>query len=875
MKIFVLMLIAFFSLFNCVAQKPPITFETFKTWAKVGNGGLSSDGKFAFYTIDKNKENGRLLVIKSTQSNWEKRIVNASDAYFTKDSKWLLAKLLNDSLLVLNLKANRSFILPNAKEFKLFNRGKKIGIIYLNEKHHLITLDLESEYPSNRIADHAAEFIINSTGSAVIVKKQLEDKRILLEWIDLNSKYSKIIYCGDTVGPIIFDRYSTQVAFLSKCKGLNELWYFKKYGKESVRLALDRQNGIDTALHIDARHFQFSGDAESIFFSLKTNTQEVDPSIKTGLRIWNYKDAFLPEEYYASDRSKSYLSVINIANKQVNQLLSGNEKLSSNILKYDTDSVVVIECSFGTESFIPSATKNYAICFTRNAKKIIFEKDRLKKISEVSISPQNNYVVYFDEDVKNYISYNIKTAVKINISKSIRQPLFQYGVLDYPNPHFLAAGVSGWESNEKFILINGMFDIWCVDPTGKKTPVSLTDGIGEKQNIVFTIPSDSPNRRFSIGKQIILTSLNLNNKKLGFYSAQPLKSKSCQMLSEISEYIYPIHILYYKTLGNRFLATEDDRNFLILKESATTAPNYFYSKDLKTFNAISDNEPQRKYNWLTSELHNYTDSSGNKLQGILYKPEDFNPSNSYPIIFIYYEKKSNLLNSFPPIELPLTAEMDASLPVSQGYLFFFADVKSKPRYTGKGALQSVLAAVKHLSQYRWVDTTKMGVVGHSFGGFETNYIITHSNVFKAAISGAGISEFISMAYGTWGGGRSMQVSNQTGQNKMVSSLSQDSKPYIENSALLKVKDVTTPLLLLHNSNDGAVPWTQSRQFFIALRSLQKPVWWLNYINESHGLSEERNQLDYNTKALEFLDHFLKNKSMPKWMNEAITNNKNF
>jgi len=260
-------------------------------------------------------------------------------------------------------------------------------------------------------------------------------------------------------------------------------------------------------------------------------------------------------------------------------------------------------------------------------------------------------------------------------------------------------------------------------------------------------------------------------------------------------------------------------------------------------------------------------TDGKISKGILYKPENFDPSKKYPLLLTYYEQRSDELYHYQPLE----ATGDAiNIPwfVSRGYLVFVPDIHYRPGHTGESALNSVVAAARFLSKKPWVDGKRLGIQGHSFGGFETNYLVTHTVLFAAAAEAAGVSDMISGYDDFTGNGKSKQFNSEMGQYRIRSNLWERPDLYLENSPVLKANLVTTPLLLMNNKNDGSVSWRQGLEFFTALRRLGKRAWLLQYDEGEHVVSG-KDAMDYTIRLTQFFDHYLKGAPPPKWMTVGV------
>jgi dipeptidyl aminopeptidase/acylaminoacyl peptidase len=310
--------------------------------------------------------------------------------------------------------------------------------------------------------------------------------------------------------------------------------------------------------------------------------------------------------------------------------------------------------------------------------------------------------------------------------------------------------------------------------------------------------------------------------------------------------------------------------WLVRRTSASEAPNYFMTDDFKTFAPLSDVQPQKPFNWLTAELLSWTTFDGILAQGILYKPEDFDPKKKYPVIFNYYEAMSDRLYDYPKLEYP-EGSMNIPWFVSHGYLVFTPDIYFKTGQAGQSTVNSVVSAAEFLAKKPFVNAQKMALQGHSFGGFETNFLITHTKLFAAASEGAGVVDVIS-AYGSLKGingiGPGATAYTERGQGRMGATLWENPTSYIDNSPIFKVNEVTTPLLIMHNKNDGNVSWAQGFQLFTALRRLNKKAWMLQYDGEGHILGDSAAK-DYTIRQTQFFDFYLKGAPPPKWMTQGI------
>jgi dipeptidyl aminopeptidase/acylaminoacyl peptidase len=317
---------------------------------------------------------------------------------------------------------------------------------------------------------------------------------------------------------------------------------------------------------------------------------------------------------------------------------------------------------------------------------------------------------------------------------------------------------------------------------------------------------------------------------------------------------------------------EDADVMLFTMGSFSEFPDLYVSgPDFRDPKRISNANPQQaEYRWGTSELVEWRSAQdGELLQGVLYKPEGFDPSRKYPMMVYFYERLSDQLNNYV-VPAAGGSSINISFYVSRGYLVFTPDIPYRIGYPGESALKAVVPGVISLVDKGFVDKDNIGVQGHSWGGYQIAYMVTKTDIFKAAEAGAPVSNMIS-AYGgiRWGTGMSRMFQYEKTQSRIGGTLWEAPMHFNENSPIFWADKVETPLLMMHNDEDGAVPWEQGIEYFTALRRLNKPSWLLVYNGEDHGLRKEINRKDWTIRMQQFFDHYLKGAPAPVWLEEGV------
>lgn len=294
------------------------------------------------------------------------------------------------------------------------------------------------------------------------------------------------------------------------------------------------------------------------------------------------------------------------------------------------------------------------------------------------------------------------------------------------------------------------------------------------------------------------------------------------------------------------------------------------ASDFKAPKKVSLANPQQEdFFWGSIELYEWTSSDGEVLQGLLVKPEGFDPNIKYPMIVNFYERSSNGLNVHRA-PYPHRSSINYTFYASRGYVIFNPDVPYQIGYPGESAEKAVLSGITALQGEGFVDPERIGVQGHSWGGYQVAHLLTRTDIFRCAESGAPVVNMTS-AYGgiRWESGLSRMFQYEHTQSRIGGTLWEKPLRYVENSPIFFVDKINTPVLILHNDHDGAVPWYQGIEWFTAMRRLNKPAWMLNYNDEPHWPLKLQNRKDFNIRMAQFFDYYLMDAPMPSWMERGI------
>jgi dipeptidyl aminopeptidase/acylaminoacyl peptidase len=389
--------------------------------------------------------------------------------------------------------------------------------------------------------------------------------------------------------------------------------------------------------------------------------------------------------------------------------------------------------------------------------------------------------------------------------------------------------------------------------------VNLT-GNGKKDKIRYRqrYRLDPDEKGIDLSAPIFISALSDTTKKGGIARIDPGKPGAQMLLSDDASF------------GGLMKAKKADAYFYT-RESYQDYPNYYLANNnsLTSGQKLTDANPQQKdFLWSSgSKLIEYTSAKGDKLQGSLFLPANYEPGKTYPTIIYIYEKLTQGHNNYAQ---PSFNGFNKSVYTSNGYAVLMPDIVYKVNDPGMSAVWCILPALQAALATGVVDKDRVALHGHSWGGYQTAFMVTQTDALRAAIAGAPLTDMISMynlIYWNTGGGN--MAIFESSQGRFTGSPVEIPEAYIRNSPVFHAKNVKTPLMILHNDKDGAVDFTQGIEYFNQLRRLQKPVVMLQYKGENHGLRVPANMKDYTIRMKEFFDHHLKGKPAPKWLTDGV------
>ncbi len=483
---------------------------------------------------------------------------------------------------------------------------------------------------------------------------------------------------------------------------------------------------------------------------------------------------------------------------------------------------------------------------------------------QAHLSPEGRYVAYYDSP--HWYLFDGQTGSARNLTEELDVP-FDDEDHDYPGPA-PSYGIADWVEGDRAVLIYDKFDVWQfpTDASEGAEPVRLTRG--REEALRFRVRDLDPETEEDVDavgsdEHLLLTGYHDERKHRGFWTVQ-VGEPGARPLVEGEG----------KTFDVLAKAADADR-LLYSRESYREFPD-LWTGDLDLAAASlsgrsrrSDANPQiEEFAWGEAELVEWTSADGTPLQGVLIKPGNYEEGKRYPVLVYFYRLFTPVLHRFnEPV-----VNHRPSFPhyASHGYAVFLPDIRFEVGRPGLSATKCLVSGVQHLIEKGIADPEAVGLHGHSWSGYQAAFAVTQTDLFAAAVAGAPVSNMTS-AYGgiRWGSGLARQFQYEETQSRLGASLWDARERYIENSPLFYADRIETPLLIEFGDEDGAVPWTQGIELYLAMRRLGKEAFFLQYRGEPHHLEKYGNKLDYSIKMREFFDHHLKGEPAPEWVTEGV------
>ncbi|MDW7690596.1 prolyl oligopeptidase family serine peptidase [Flammeovirgaceae bacterium SG7u.111] len=915
-----ILLVASSSTFAQEAKKV-LTHEVYDDWKRVGNKSISTEGNWLLYSL-RPQHGDETLKIKNSKSTSEFSFERASGAAFSYDEKYVVATLKphldslaemrrrkvedsdlpTDSLLIVGLSKPDTVRIAEVASFQLPEKaggwlayllkeqkvekdtslvaGDSVAIANMPEPKQeseengtkLILRELETGRQDTFM--YVTEYSLSKTGTGLMFHSTGDDslfqKGVYL--YDISNKALQPMMRGEaTFSHLTWDETGSQLSFLADTDTTEA--QIRKFGLyywtnslDSAQKLIDESSNVALDGWVVNQYYapHFSRDGFKLYFGFSPEPVLQDTLLLeeeiVNVEVWGYKDTYLQTQQNIEaemEKKRAYLAMYDLGDEVASLL--GSPEVPEIILAAEGNADVALGYSnlpYGQAlswDGYPPYNDIYLVDVRSGGKTKVAAKVK----GNPRISPEGRFFYWYSATDTAWFTYDITKKQLSNLSGSIDNQFYSefHDYPDYPSSY----GSAGWTKGDEKFLIYDRYDIWAFDPSVEGKAERITQNGRETNTSYRYIHFDDEIKYIDSKKPILLHGTQAKSRAEGFYQLDYKKKITLTKLYETEH-----------ALSNPIKAKNSDE-LLFTMESYVKFPDVQLS-DLSFENVkeVSKANPQQAdYQWGTAEVVTWVSLDGIPLEGLLYKPEGFDPNKKYPLLVNFYERNSHNLHRHR-IPEPHRSTINYPYYVSNGYVIFVPDIPYKVGYPGQSCFNAVMPGVTNLISQGYIDKDNIGVQGHSWGGYQVAYLVTRTDLFKAAESGAPVPNMIS-AYGgiRWWTGLSRMFQYENTQSRIGGTIWEYPLRYLENSPIFTLDKVNTPLLIMHNDADGHVPWYQGIELFVGMRRLGKPAWMLNYNGEPHWPLKWQNQKDFAIRMGQFFDHYLKGEPIPQWMGSGV------
>lgn len=847
--LFILPLVAC-PLWGQAVQKKMLLPEDYNQWSEVILKNISPDEKWASFKTEY-EEGTDTLFVHSILNKTSFAFPNGESGRFMQNT---FICLINGELHILDLKSRKEKIIKDVKSYSCSD--KEAQLIYhcsaAGQNNFLGLLSLKNG-KTQKIPDatgfllspdqHKLWYTVASSGghgAAVISIKT----PTTVNWIEKDSP--------EKFTAPVWQKHGQAVACIKEHADplQNILLFFDLKTNTKFLLTHQTSSIFFKNWHITAdtqRKIIISDDLQSVFFAVKKNAEAVNGQQKLSVEVWNTEDQWIYpyEKSQQSLRGSSKLAVWNPFSGNNNVLTS--EELPAIMMDGAMKYAYLSNPKAYEPQFEYEGPRDIQAVNLKTFEKKIFLKKQPWDTEALNPSPAGKYFAYFKEN--NWWVYNPFTDSHINITAGLRarfkgkkQELVPESV--YGNP--------GWTADDKEIILYDQYDIWSINPDNKKAE-RLTKG--REKKIVYRIINPESRHQKVIYNGPLLETFDLT-KPLVLRGKSPEGKTGCFLWKKNNGVT---QLVFSDSSTDQFQFTENKKRIIFREQDFDQSPK-LVSVDASTSSKtvfFKSNPQQEKYFWGKSKLIEFKNSKGDTLQGVLVYPANYHPEKKYPMIVNIYEEKSSELHIYENPTLYNGGGFNTTLMTLNGYFVLLPDIRIENHNTGISALDCVTSAVKKVIDMNLVDPNKIGLIGHSFGGYESVFIVTQTPLFAASVAGGAPTDLLRFYYTVGRAGKPDMWRFEAEQINMGGSPADYPDRYDANSPIRHVAKVENPVMLWSGKNDPQIDFRQSQEFYLALRREKKRSTLVLYPDEGHVLIKPENQKDITTRILEWFDYYLK------------------
>lgn len=880
------------------AQQKVLTIDDYPLWSRIVGTEISANGDWMAYALRPNGGDDTLFV-QALNNNKVYEVPNANAAEFSKDSKWVsyvispdeearkklskakkpvykTAELLNlETGAKIQVERADKHSFSNSSSFWMVHREKPDEDDSKHKGSDLVVRNLNSNSVTN--IGNVSEFVLNKKATLMAYLVDANDKigngiytfnlkSGMTRAIDNDTTtYEGLSWDDAQISKSEWDTKGNNIAVLKGVKPektehrANTLLVINDVENAAKVTEVKSDQAPDNLIISEDRTIRWTDNGTMLLIGLREQEKSVKLSKDSvaNVDVWHWKDPRIQTvqmRQFNRDSRFTYVASYSLKSQKVTRLTDDtmrdlNVSGNNSFMVAEDATPYIDDVNWGV-----NPTDLYRVNL-QNGKRTLFAKNIKRKLG---YSPDGRYYLYqkMEDEIASMLVYDLQKGEVTDLTENspVRFSDEEH-IYPHENPPF---GVAGWTKDGKSVIVNHKYDLWMLALDGSKA-TNITKEDGEKNNTIFRFQNLDTNAEFiDTNKPLLLSAFGELTKKSGFYSLKVGDS--------------PKKLVFEDVRFGRPMKAENAEKVVLTKETFVEFPDYFStSTSFKNLQQVTDANPQQAdYAWGVRKLIEFKNGKGRTVQGTLALPANYQPGKRYPTIIYFYEKMSDRHHQYSMPTYDDRPHM--STYASNGYMVFMPDVYLEEGHAGTTSLDGITSAANALIDQGYSDPENIGLQGHSWGGYQTSFILTQTNMFKTIVIGApptNLESFYNNIYGS--SGTNHHGIMEIGQVRMGRGVTPWSNPeaYKRESPMVHVPNIETPFLILHGTADGAVDWSQGLELYNAARRLGKEVIFLSYPGEGHHLSNEANQIDFQIRMKQYFDYHLKGVEAPDWMINGV------
>ena len=864
----ILFSILFFAFATCpikgqVVQKKQLLESDYHLWGKLNLDKVASNGSWASYNLRYEKGPDTLFVVNTTTRkkfafpSGKNSLFAGANHFMCMDDK--------GAFRILNLLSGKQNLHAPISQYDYATRTNE-AVVLTKEDYILKIINLQTGVTDT--IQNVQSFKMDLTKRELLFTKSKDEKHSIgllrmgnrkkIHWIiENNSNPFRYLTWHEFGKSIVFYTFNLSDTHESK------LYYYNLKDKALLELDPTNQKDFPTDKMLDRKMvypLTISADEQSVFFGLCLQTEQEQKKTNDAVEVWNGNAKWIYPFEKIKNQPNAQVTLAVWYPKLKRTTSISSPSLPKVMLAGNQDFAVLSNPQEYEPQFEYDGPRDFYIKNLKTGETEILLRKHKSFSKYLLPSPSGKYIAYFKDC--HWWVYDLAKRSHRNVTKNTRTSFCgKVHILDGT----AAYGNVGWSTNDTDLIVYDQYDLWAIKADGT-TSKRLTQG-REKQ-ITFRIASLADNELFKSNFDGNKSkTINLEIDQVLSASGADQKTGYFKWNNNFGEK----PIVYQDSYIDQMHYIQEQQVYIYQEQKSDLSPRLMIQKNLETATPFFESNPQQsQYHWGTSKLISFRNSEGRTLKAVLYYPANYDSQKKYPMLVNVYEKQSDKIHFYHNPSLFMQAGYNRTVLTSKDYFVLCPDIEHEQGKVGLNAADCTISATKEVIKLGLVDPKKIGLIGHSFGGYESAFIITQTNIFAAAVAGATATDLTSFYLTVgWDTGRPDMYRFQSEQWRLGKTPFEDPSLYTRNSPVNNANTIQTPLLLWTGKEDQHVDWHQSVAFYLALRRLGKKNIMLLYSDEKHVILQPNNQKDLSHRIVEWFDYYLKERTDTSWIKEGV------